>query len=229
VHDLPDPEKLKEFSVFLKKFGYSIKIDTPDSISESINKLLKEIKGTPEENILNTLCIKSMAKAYYTTKNIGHFGLAFDTYSHFTSPIRRFPDMLTHRILEYCLVDKQSYKEDVLDKYCKHVSNVEKNAVQAERDSIKFKQIEFLQDKIGMEFEGIISGVTDWGIYVELIENKCEGMVRISDMDGAYYFDQKSYSVVSRNTKDKYQLGDKIKVIVSKTDVMRKQLDFSIA
>ncbi len=228
VHDQPNPDKLSNFSTFIKRFGYRLKTTGKSSdISSAINSLLDEVHGKKEQNLIETLAVRSMAKAVYTVDNIGHYGLAFDYYTHFTSPIRRYPDMMVHRLLEHYLsggknVDKQHYEE-----LCEHSSNMEQLASNAERASIKYKQVEFMGDKVGMVFDGIISGVTEWGIYVELNANKCEGMISVRDLDNDFYvFDDKNYCIVGRRTNRKFQLGDEITVRVAKANLLKKQLDF---
>jgi ribonuclease R len=236
IHDLPDPEKLTSFSDFIGKLGYK-KIDasSPTGIAKSLNTLLKNVKGKAEENIVEQLAIRSMAKAVYSIHNIGHYGLAFGHYSHFTSPIRRYPDVMVHRLLmQYMEDDKAGKKtkmnEDALEEQCKHSSEMEKLASQAERDSIKYKQVEYMSQSIGRAFDGVITGVTEWGIYVEIEENKCEGMLRLKDMDDDYYvFDEANYCVKGQRHKRKYQLGDKLRIQVRRADLVKKQLDFLLA
>ena len=228
THDFPDPEKVKDFSVFARQFGHKMNVDET-SISSSLNKLMTEIDGKPEQNILEQLAIRTMAKAKYTTDAKGHFGLAFDHYSHFTSPIRRYPDMMVHRMLQHYLdngnyLNKAEYEEKSI-----HSSEREKRAADAERASIKYKQVEFMATAEKKTYEGLISGVTEWGIYVEIIETKCEGMVRMSDMtDDFYEFDEKNYRITGRKTRQVYTLGDKIKVRVKKTDIDKRLIDLVI-
>jgi ribonuclease R len=228
IHDLPGTEKLQEFAEFILRFGYKIKINTPKEISKSLNTLMKEIKGKGEENIIETLAIRSMAKAIYTTENIGHYGLAFEYYTHFTSPIRRYPDVMVHRLLEEYLQGQAPSNQDALEKACEHSSEMEIKAANAERDSIKYKQVEFLMSKKGQIFDGVISGVTDWGLFVELIETKSEGLVRIAEIanDDYYMYNEKEYAIVVRDYGRKLRLGDKVKVILKKADLEKKQLDF---
>ena len=233
IHDLPNPDKLTNFATFIKKFGYRIKTEGKrTSVSASINHLLDAVEGKKEQNMIETLAIRSMAKAIYSTENIGHYGLAMRYYTHFTSPIRRYPDMMVHRLLtRYISADKkrQTIDKNDYDALCKHSSEMEQRAAQAERASIKYKQIEFMADKIGKVFEGTISGITTWGIYVEINENKCEGMVYIRDLeDDVYVYDEKNYCIIGRRTLKKYQIGDEVKIQVLKADLVKKYLDFKM-
>ncbi len=229
IHDKPDPDKLVSFNTFIKRFGHGIQLTTPKTIATSLNNLLNKVKGCNEQNVVETLAIRSMAKAEYSTRNIGHYGLAFDYYTHFTSPIRRYPDMMVHRLLEKYLAGERSANEQKYEELCKHSSDMESRAANAERSSNKYKQVEFMQDHIGKIYPGVISGVTDWGIYVEL-ENKIEGMIPIAELDDDFYvFDEKNYALVGRHTRQTYQLGDKINVKVWRTNLERKQLDFRLA
>lgn len=228
VHDKPDPEKLENFNHFIKKFGYDILTTRPKVISKSMNTLMEQIKGKDEQNVIETLAVRSMAKAVYSTRNIGHYGLGFEFYSHFTSPIRRYPDVMVHRLLERYLDGGRSVNAQKFEDYCKHSTGMEIRAATAERSSIKYKQVEFMKDKIGEVYQGVISGVTDWGIYVEL-ENKCEGMVSIRDLDDDFYiFDEKNYCLAGRHTRKTYQLGESVKVEISRANLERKQLDFKL-
>ena len=229
VHDEPDVEKLASLENMVRKFGYKINTDTKESTSESLNKLLSDVHGKAESNMIETLTIRTMSKAVYTTQNIGHYGLAFNYYSHFTSPIRRYPDVMTHRLLQHYLDGGDTPKADIYEEKCKHSSNREELASKAERSSIKYMQVKYMQDHKNETFEGVITGVTEWGIYVEITSNKCEGMVRIKDIKSDHYiFDEKQYAIVGQSTKNIYQLGDDVKVRVKHTDLERKHLDFSL-
>jgi len=228
VHDTPDIDKLKQFNKFIKTFGYELKLGTPKEIAFSINKLLAEVKGKPEQNVIETIAIRTMSKAIYTTSNIGHYGLGFQFYSHFTSPIRRYPDLMVHRLLNSYLSGENPNVNTInnLEDYCKHCSEQEKKAATAERDSIKFKQVQYMQDKIGKEFNGIISGVTDFGLFVELTDNKCEGLVRINNLDDDhYYYDQDNYCIKGKKYHHKYTLGDRVSVLINSIDLLKKQVD----
>jgi ribonuclease R/exosome complex exonuclease DIS3/RRP44 len=229
VHDEPDTEKLASLQNIISKFGYKINTDTRETTSATLNQLLADVHGKAESNMIETLAIRSMSKAVYTTQNIGHYGLAFDYYSHFTSPIRRYPDVMTHRLLQHYLDGGSSPKAELYEEKCKHSSKREELASKAERDSIKYMQVKYMQNHKEEIFEGVITGVTEWGIYVEITKNKCEGMVRIRDIKSDYYlFDEKQYAIVGQSTKQLYQLGDDVKVQVKKTDLERKQLDFNL-
>lgn len=231
IHDLPNPDKLENFSVFIKRFGYSLKTSGKNTaVSSAINHLLDQVQGKAEQNLIETLAVRAMAKAIYSTDNMGHYGLAFDYYTHFTSPIRRYPDMMVHRLLEKYADGGRSVNANEYEEYCQHSSDMEQLASNAERASIKYKQVEFMSAHLGQVFDGVISGVTEWGIYVELNANKCEGMIPLRDLDDDYYsFDDKNYCVVGRRYHKKYQLGDAITVKVAKANLDKKQLDFTIA
>ncbi|MBL7471468.1 ribonuclease R [Robertkochia sediminum] len=229
VHDDPDEEKLMQLQGVIKRFGYSLNMKSRNTITSSLNSLLKDVQGKKEQNLVDTLAIRTMSKAEYTTENIGHYGLAFDYYTHFTSPIRRYPDVMVHRLLQHYLDQGATVKEADYEEKCKHSSNMESLAANAERDSIKYMQIKFMEDHQDEDFLGVISGVTEWGIYVEIIENKCEGMIRIRDIKDDYYvFDEKLYAIVGEVTKNQYQLGDEVYVRVKNTDLVKRHLDFSL-
>ncbi|WP_228853094.1 ribonuclease R [Aegicerativicinus sediminis] len=227
VHDQPDESKLSALQGIVSRFGYKLNFKDRKTTAASLNNLLEEVQGKKEQNLVDTLAIRSMSKAIYTTENIGHYGLAFDYYTHFTSPIRRYPDVMVHRLLQRYLDQQSSANQSVYEDKCEHSSEMEYLATQAERDSIKYMQIKFMEDHKDEEFVGVISGVTDWGIYVEIIENKCEGMVSTRDMtDDRYDFDERHYALIGRNTKKMYQLGEEVVVKVKNTDLVKKHLDF---
>lgn len=228
VHDQPDTGKLMELARIARSFGYRIReTGKPADINKSINRMLADVKGKAEENFLSTLAIRSMAKAVYTTTNVGHYGLGFDYYTHFTSPIRRYPDMMVHRLLERYLSGGRSVNQPKLEEQCKHSSDMEQLAANAERSSIKYKQVEYMADHMGEVFEGVISGVTEWGLYVELNENLCEGLVPVRDLADDYYdFDEKNFCLVGRRRGVRYRLGDDVKVRVARASLEKKQLDF---
>ena len=230
VHDLPDPEKMSTLSTFIQRFGYKLKTEgNKKEVSRSLNSLLGQVKGRPEENLIETITIRTMAKAVYTTVNVGHYGLAFDYYTHFTSPIRRYPDMMVHRLLEKYLSGGRSVNTAKLEEQCEHSSNMEQVAANAERASIKYKQVEFMSAHLGEEFDGVISGVTEWGLYVEINENKCEGLVPIRDLEDDYYeFDEKNYCLTGRHKKRNYRLGDPIRIQIARANLEKKQLDFAL-
>jgi len=228
VHDVPDQTRLADLSAIARAFGYKVKASgTPREINRSINKMLSEVKGRGEENYLATLAIRSMAKAVYTTDNIGHYGLGFDYYTHFTSPIRRYPDMMVHRLLERYMAGGRSVNLQKLEDQCKHSSDMEQTAAMAERSSIKYKQVEYMQEHIGETYSGIISGVTEWGLYIELNDNLCEGLVPMRDLADDYYdFDEKNHCLVGRRYNHRYRLGDNVDIKVARADLEKKQLDF---
>ncbi|KQW96236.1 ribonuclease R [Flavobacterium sp. Root420] len=227
IHDEPNEDKLIAMATVIAKFGYKIDFRNKGDISKSLNALMEEVNGKKEQNLIDTLAIRSMSKAKYSTENIGHYGLAFDYYSHFTSPIRRYPDVMVHRLLQYYLDGGKSVDEEIYETKCQHCSNMESLATNAERDSIKYMQVKYMQDHQDEEFLGVISGVTEWGIYVEIVSNKCEGMVRIREIKDDYYtFDEKQYALVGATSNSILQLGDEIYVKVKNADLVKKQLDF---
>ena len=227
THDLPNEEKLADFSQFAKQFGHELQVEATN-VSRSLNKLMDEIEGKPEQNVLQSLAVRAMAKAKYTTEAKGHFGLAFDHYTHFTSPIRRYPDMMVHRLLQHYLDNGKSVNRKDYEEKCLHSSEREKRAADAERASIKYKQVEFMSFAENKVFDGIITGVTDFGIFVEIVETKCEGMARLADMkDDFYEYDEKNYRVIGRRRKNIYRLGDKVKVRIKKTDIDRRMIDLT--
>ena len=228
IHDEPNEDKLINLQTVISKFGYAINMKSKQDISKSLNKLLIDVNGKKEQNLVDTLTIRSMSKAKYSTENIGHYGLAFDYYSHFTSPIRRYPDVMVHRLLQFYLEGGKSVSNEVYEEKCAHSSNMEGLAAHAERDSVKYMQVKYMQDHKDQEFLGVISGVTEWGIYVEIIENKCEGMIRIREIKEDYYtFDEKQYALVGQATQAILQLGDEVFVKVKNADLIKKQLDFN--
>ncbi|MDA7705933.1 ribonuclease R [Flavobacteriaceae bacterium] len=227
IHDEPDDQKLAGLQRIVSQFGHQLNLKSRETTTHSLNTLLKNVKGTKEQNLVDTLTIRCMSKAVYSTKNIGHYGLAFNHYSHFTSPIRRYPDVMAHRLLQYYLDGNKSTSEDLYEEKCKHSSNMEYLATKAERDSIKYMQVKYMQDHKDDTFLGVISGVTEWGMYVEIIENKCEGMIRIRDIKGDFYrFDAEEFALIGERTKTKYQLGDEVEVRVKQADLVKKHLDF---
>lgn len=227
IHDIPKDDKLIDLNNFVQRFGYSVAVGNKQKTAQSINKLLQDVKDKKEQSMIEMLAVRSMPKAIYTTKNSGHYGLGFDYYTHFTSPIRRYPDVLVHRLLEAKLQHHHYLNADELEMLCKHSSEMERLAAEAERASVKYKQVEYLGDKIGNIYKGVISGVTEWGVFVEITENKCEGMIRTRDMkDDTYVFDEDNYRMVGRRTGKIYSLGDTVMIKVKRADLVKKQLDY---
>ena len=230
IHDKPDPEKLENFSNFVHRFGYSLKTSSDKAVSQSMNALVQQIKGKNEQYILENLAIRTMAKAKYSCENIGHYGLAFPHYTHFTSPIRRYPDLMVHRLLCHYLDGGASKNFKKYESRCEHSSQREDLAVQAERASVKYKQVEFMRDHLGEVFEGIISGANEWGFYVELVDNHCEGMVPVRELEDDFYeYDEKNYCLVGMRTRRKFELGQKVQVEIVRADLAKRQLDFALA
>ncbi|WP_069657901.1 ribonuclease R [Arcticibacter eurypsychrophilus] len=228
-HDAPKETALLSFAQFAAKFGYKINTSSSKEVAKSLNLLMEDVEGKKEQNVLTHLAIRSMAKAVYTTKKSSHYGLAFDYYTHFTSPIRRSPDVMVHRLLQHYLEGGKSVNEEEYEKLCLHASQMEKKAADAERASVKYKQAEYLQDNIGKEYNGIISGVTEWGMFVEIEENKCEGMIRLRDIsDDFYVLDEKNYCIIGQRKKKKYQLGDEVRILVKKVELAKRQIDFKL-
>mgnify|MGYP000428316574 CR=1 FL=1 len=229
VHDTPSEEKLDRFRQFILRFGHVFKASKGRAVAREMNKLFAQIKGSTEENAVSTMAVRAMAKAYYSTDNIGHYGLAFPCYTHFTSPIRRYPDMMVHRLLAHYLAGGKSEDKEYYERLCEHCSAMEVRAADAERASIKYKMVEFMLDKLNEEFDGHISGITEWGIYVELEDTKIEGMVALRDMtDDFYLFDEENYSVKGREHGRTFTLGDEVRIRVVRADLQRKQLDFDL-
>jgi ribonuclease R len=232
IHDVPDPDKLMNLSQFISRWGYKVRATgSKETVAKSINNMLNDVKGQKEQDLIENITIRAMAKARYSVYNIGHYGLALEYYTHFTSPIRRYPDMMVHRLLtRYLDEDKRTVNELTYENYCEHCSDMEQTAANAERASTKYKQVEFMQDRLGQVFEGVISGITEWGLFVELNDNKCEGMIPIRDLEDDYYeFDEKNYCLRGRRKQHIYQLGDPMKVKVARTNLEKRQLDFVLA
>ncbi len=232
IHDVPDPDKLMNLSQFISRWGYKVRATgSKETVAKSINNMLNDVKGQKEQDLIENITIRAMAKARYSVYNIGHYGLALEYYTHFTSPIRRYPDMMVHRLLtRYLDEDKRTVNELTYENYCEHCSDMEQTAANAERASTKYKQVEFMQDRLGQVFEGVISGITEWGLFVALNDNKCEGMIPIRDLEDDYYeFDEKNYCLRGRRKQHIYQLGDPMKVKVARTNLEKRQLDFVLA
>ncbi len=230
VHDTPNPEKLDTFNQFLNRLGYKMNLNSKKSLADSFNRLFNEIKGTGTENMIETIAIRTMSKAYYSTHNIGHYGLAFPHYTHFTSPIRRYPDLMVHRLLQAYLDKAPSVTAEEYEPRCEHASEMERRAAEAERMSVKLKQAEFMLDKVGQKFDALVSGVSKWGIFAEIIGNKCEGMIRLRDLeDDYYYLDEENYQIIGQRYGNRFKLGDKLRIRVKRIDLARKQMDYEIA
>lgn len=229
VHDTPNPEKLDNFAQFLERLGYKMKLNSKKSLADSFNRLFEAIKGSGTENMIESIAIRTMSKAYYSTHNIGHYGLAFPHYTHFTSPIRRYPDLMVHRLLHAYMNGAPSVTKEEYEPLCEHASEMERRAVDAERTSVKLKQAEYMLDKIGQQFDALISGVSKWGIFAEIVGNKCEGMIRLRDLeDDYYYLDEENYQIIGQRHGTRYKLGDKLRIRVKRIDLARKQMDYEM-
>lgn len=229
VHDTPNPEKLENFNQFLHRLGYRMNLNSKKSLADSFNKLFQDIKGTGTENMIEAIAIRTMSKAYYSTDNIGHYGLAFPHYTHFTSPIRRYPDLMVHRLMHDYMKGAPSVAKEEYEPRCEHASEMERRAAEAERMSVKLKQAEYMLDKVGRQFDALISGVSKWGIFAEIIGTRCEGMIRLRDLeDDYYYLDEENYQIIGQRYGNRYKLGDKLKIRVKRIDLARKQMDYEI-
>jgi ribonuclease R len=229
VHDVPDEEKLKLFTTFASRFGHKFDINTPESIASSFNEMLRLVQGKPEQHVLESLGIRTMSKAVYTTENIGHYGLGFEDYCHFTSPIRRYPDVLVHRVLQECL-DKDIHPIKQMEQQCRHCSDMERKAMEAERTANKYKQVEYMQDYVGEEFDAVVSGVASFGFWAETVEHKCEGMVSIADLAQFDDFEmmEQEYALIGHNTRIRFRIGDKVRIRVAAANLDKRQIDFTI-
>jgi VacB/RNase II family 3'-5' exoribonuclease len=229
IHDDPDPEKINNFSTFVNQFGHQMNLQTPKEIENSMNRVLADVSGKREVKMVELLAIRTMSKAKYTIENIGHYGLGFDYYSHFTSPIRRWPDVMVHRLLQRYLDGEKVTEKEAIEEQCKHSSAMEKLSTDAERSSIKYMQVKYLMGKVGQDFMGSVSGVTEFGMFIELKESLCEGLVSMRDLkDDHYELHKETFSLVGKRTKKRFQLGDALKVRVRNVDLVKKQIDFQL-